>query len=311
MREEQPLPPYGACLLGSFNLTKYVTPVGSFDEAGYADDIAVVVRAMDNIIDRTIYPLPQQEEEAKDKRRMGLGVTGLANAAEMLGYQYGSDEFMKFTSRVLETLRDEAYSTSADLAAEKGSFPLYQHDYYTVGNFFKTLPDWLQSKIKTLGIRNSHLTSIAPTGTISLTADNVSSGIEPPFSLYYDRTIQLFDGAKTERVEDYAYRYGVSGKTANEISAQDHLKVLALAQQYIDSACSKTCNVGDHVTFDEFKTLYYDAWKAGCKGITTFRQAGLRYGVLNEVKPEVANDNATEGAEACFIDPLTGQKECG
>ena len=307
---EQPLPPYGACLLGSFNLTKYVLSTG-FDEAGYADDIAVVVRAMDNIIDRTIYPLPEQEEEAKDKRRMGLGVTGLANAAEMLGYQYGSDEFMKFTSRVLETLRDEAYSTSADLAAEKGSFPLYQHDYYTVGNFFKTLPDWVQSKIRSQGIRNSHLTSIAPTGTISLTADNVSSGIEPPFSLFYDRTIQLFDGAKTERVEDYAYRYGVSGKTANEISAQDHLKVLALAQRYIDSACSKTCNVGDHVTFDEFKTLYYDAWKAGCKGITTFRQAGLRYGVLNEVKPEVANDNATEGAEACFIDPLTGQKECG
>jgi len=307
---EQPLPPYGACLLGSFNLTKYVLSTG-FDEATYADDIAVVVRAMDNIIDRTIYPLPEQEEEAKDKRRMGLGVTGLANAAEMLGYSYGSDEFMKFTSRVLETLRDEAYSTSADLAAEKGSFPLYQHDYYTVGNFFKTLPDWVQSKIKAQGIRNSHLTSIAPTGTISLTADNVSSGIEPPFSLFYDRTIQLFDGAKTERVEDYAYRYGVSGKTANEISAQDHLKVLALAQRYIDSACSKTCNVGDHVTFDEFKTLYYDAWKAGCKGITTFRQAGLRYGVLNEVKPEVANDNATEGAEACFIDPLTGQKECG
>ena len=311
MREEQPLPPYGACLLGSFNLTKYVTPVGSFDEAGYADDIAVVVRAMDNIIDRTIYPLPQQEEEAKDKRRMGLGVTGLANAAEMLGYMYATDEFLEFTVRVLEMLRDEAYSTSADLAAEKGSFPLYQHDYYTVGNFFKTLPDWLQSKIKTLGIRNSHLTSIAPTGTISLTADNVSSGIEPPFSLYYDRTIQLFDGAKTERVEDYAYRHGVSGLTANEISAKDHLKVLSTAQKYIDSACSKTCNVGDHVSFDEFKTLYYDAWKAGCKGITTFRAAGKRYGVLNEIKPDVANDNATEGAEACFIDPLTGQKECG
>ena len=215
---------------------------------------------------------------------------------------------MDFTSMVLETLRDEAYSTSADLAEEKGSFPLYQRDFHLAGKFIKRLPQWLQDKIAEKGIRNSHLTSIAPTGTISLTADNVSSGIEPPFSLYYDRTIQQFDGAKTERVEDYAYRHGVSGKTANEIAAEDHLKVLALTQQYIDSAVSKTCNVGDHVTYDEFKTLYYDAWKAGCKGITTFRAAGKRYGILNEVKPESANDNETEGAEACYIDPETGMR---
>ena len=273
---EQPLPPYGACLLGSFNLPKYVVDKANFDDLQFMEDIKVTVRAMDNVIDRTIYPLEEQEHEAKDKRRMGLGVTGLANAAEMLGHSYGSKEFMDFTSMVLETLRDEAYSTSADLAEEKGSFPLYQRDFHLAGKFIKTLPQWLQDKIAEKGIRNSHLTSIAPTGTISLTADNVSSGIEPPFSLYYDRTIQQFDGAKTERVEDYAYRHGVSGKTANEIAAEDHLKVLALTQQYIDSAVSKTCNVGDHVTYDEFKTLYYDAWKAGCKGITTFRAAGKR-----------------------------------
>ena len=308
---EQPLPPYGACLLGSFNLTKYVDMANNrFKDEQFLDDIRVVVRAMDNVIDRTIYPLPAQEQEAKDKRRMGLGVTGLANAAEMLGYPYASKEFMAFTEEVLTMLRDEAYSTSADLAEEKGSLPLYD-TFYTQGNFIKTLPEWLWHKIKAQGIRNSHLTSIAPTGTISLTADNVSSGIEPPFSLYYDRTIQGFDGASVERVEDYAYRHGVSGRTANEISAQEHLEVLSLVQKFVDSAVSKTCTVGDPVTYDEFKTLYYDAWKAGCKGITTFRASGLRYGILNEVKPESANDNETEGkAEACFIDPETGMRSC-
>ena len=304
---EQCLPPYGACLLGSFNLTKYVnTDEKAFDYDTFKQDIHVVVRAMDNVIDRTIYPLPQQKEEAKNKRRMGLGVTGLANAAEMMGMPYATDEFMGFTETVLAMLRDETYSASADLAAEKGSFPLYDWDKYTSGNFIKTLPDWLQQKIESQGMRNSHLTSIAPTGTISLTADNVSSGIEPPFSLYYDRTIQGFDGATVERVEDYAYRHGVAGRTANSITAQEHLSVLALAQKFIDSAVSKTCNVGDQVTYDEFKTLYYDAWKAGCKGITTFRAAGKRFGILNE-----ANDNEEpEKAEACYIDPETGQKSC-
>ena len=129
--------------------------------------------------------------------------------------------------------------------------------------------------------------------------------------MYYDRTIQQFDGAKTERVEDYAYRHGVEGKTANEIAAEDHLKVLALTQQYIDSAVSKTCNVGDHVTYDEFKTLYYDAWKAGCKGVSRPSGQLAKNGyILNEVKPESANDNETEGAEPCYIDPETGMRSC-
>ena len=301
---EQPLPPFGACLLGSFNLTKYVLD-GKMDYGLFVNDIYTVVRAMDNIIDRTIYPLPEQEREAKNKRRMGLGVTGLANAAEMCGFPYASEQFMEFTTTVLKTLRDHCYSASADLASEKGSFPLYDEYHYMKGKYIQTLPDWVQEKIKTQGIRNSHLTSIAPTGTISLTADNVSSGIEPPFSLYYDRTIQQFDGHQVERVEDYAYRQGVSGRTANEISAKEHLSVLALVSKYIDSAVSKTCNVGDNVTYEEFKTLYFDAWKAGCKGITTFRAAGKRYGILNEVK----NDNENN-AEACFIDPDTGLKSC-
>ena len=163
---------------------------------------------------------------------------------------------MEFTDAILSTLRDYTYSASTDLAAEKGAFPLYDEEKYMKSRFVQTLPDWVKDKIKTNGIRNSHLTSIAPTGTISLTADNVSSGIEPPFALFFDRTIQQFDGHQVERVEDYAYRHGVHGRTANQISAQDHLAVLALTSQYADAAVSKTCNVGDNVTYDEFKELY-------------------------------------------------------
>jgi ribonucleoside-diphosphate reductase alpha chain len=299
---EQPLPAYGACLLGSFNLPKYVHNK-SFDFGLFTGDISNVVRAMDNVVDRTIYPLPEQKQEALNKRRMGLGITGLANAAEMCDMPYASKKFMKFATEVLTTLRDYTYAASSTLAQEKGSFPLYDSHKYTSGEFFKTLSPWVQDQIKEHGIRNSHLTSIAPTGTISLTADNVSSGIEPPFSLFYDRTIQEFDGHQIQRVEDYAYSQGVSGRTANEISAEEHLSVLALVSKYIDSSVSKTCNVGNDVDYDQFKDLYYNAWKQGCKGITTFRAEGKRYGILNEVKEEVQ-------AEACFIDPMTGQKTC-
>jgi ribonucleoside-diphosphate reductase alpha chain len=300
---EQPLPPYGACLLGSFNLVKYVQD-GEFDFEQFKADIPVVVRAMDNVVDRTIYPLWQQRTEAFNKRRMGLGITGLANAGEMIGKAYASPEFLEFAEQILITLRDYTYASSADLAGEKGPFPLFDFDEYLEAPFVQTLPVWVLEKISENGIRNSHLTSIAPTGTISLVADNVSSGIEPPFMLYYDRSITQFDGTQVERVEDYAYSLGVSGRTANEISAQEHLMVLALAAKYVDSAVSKTCNVGDDVTYDEFKDLYLNAWKLGCKGITTFRAAGKRYGVLNAPKEEVNN------AEACYFDPETGQKSC-
>jgi len=302
---EQPLPPYGACLLGSFNLTKYVDD-RSFDWDQYKADIHTVVRAMDNVVDRTSYPLPEQKSEAENKRRMGLGVTGMANAGELLGYPYATPTFMEWAEKALKMLRDECYTASALLAQEKGAFPLYDKDKYTQGRFFKTLPKKVRELIEEHGLRNSHLTSIAPTGTISLTADNVSSGIEPPYSLYYDRTIQQFDGHQIERVEDYAYNQGVSGRTANEITADEHVDVLCLASRYVDSAVSKTCNVGDDVTYDEFKQLYYKAWKGGCKGITTFRASGKRFGILNEVKP----DKEEPKAEACFIDPDTGQKSC-
>ena len=318
---EQPLPAHGACLLGSFNLTKYVDGE-RFDFTQFKKDIPHIIRAMDNVIDRTIYPLKAQSDEAKNKRRMGLGVTGLANAGEMLGHPYGSEGFMSWAEKVFACLRDNAYRASAALAAEKGAFPLYREQYLK-GNFIRTLPASVKKEIRKHGIRNSHLTSIAPTGTISLVSDNVSGGIEPVFSHYYDRTIQTFEGPKVERVSDYAYARGVEGRKADDITVLEHLEVLALAQHYVDSACSKTCNVGNDVTYEEFKDVYYKAWEMGCKGITTFRAAGKRYGILQTVESEeeekgqvesVAQEVGTEedanGATACFIDPTTGQREC-
>ena len=306
---EQPLPPYGACLLGSFNLVKYIkyeagphyesTPF--FDWQQFKDDIPHVVRGMDNVIDRTIYPLKEQSDEAKNKRRMGLGVTGLANAGELLGYNYATEGFLEWAEEVFKCLRNSTYRASLELAKEKGPFPAYR-DAWMKGGFAKTLPYKLRKGIKQHGIRNSHLTSIAPTGTISLVADNVSSGIEPVFSHFYERTINTPDGVRKEKVEDYAYRQGASGRTADDISVQEHLNVLLLAQHYVDSACSKTCNVGEDVTYEEFKQVYLDAWKGGAKGATTFRAAGKRYGILKAVHEE--------DIEACFIDITTGQKEC-
>ena len=314
---EQPLPPYGACLLGSFNLTKYIVEdlQNTFDFTQFKADIPEVVRAMDNVIDRTIYPLKQQSDEAKDKRRMGLGVTGLANAGEMLGLPYASDEFMDWAEKVFACLRDNCYKASALLAKEKGPFPLYREEYLK-SNFVRSLPQSVKKLIREHGIRNSHLTSIAPTGTISLVADNVSGGIEPVFSHYYDRTIQTFEGPKVERVEDYAYAKGVEGKTANETTVQEHLSVLLLAQHYVDSACSKTCNVGDDVGYEEFKQVYVDAWKGGAKGCTTFRLSGKRYGVLTTVEEEKKDTTEIQPiqeedkVEACFVDPQTGIREC-
>ena len=317
---EQPLPPQGACLLGSFNLVKYLdgdTGNYTFNFTQFKKDIPQVVRAMDNIVDRTIYPLKEQSDEAKAKRRMGLGVTALANAGELLGYPYASKEFLNWAEKVFACLRDNCYKASAMLAKEKGAFPMYRPEYLK-SNFIRTLPASVKKDIREYGIRNSHLTSIAPTGTISLVADNVTGGIEPVFSHYYDRTIQTFEGPRIERVEDYAYARGVEGRTSSDISVQDHLAVLLLSQHYVDSACSKTCNVGDDVSYEEFKQVYVDAWKGGAKGCTTFRVSGKRFGIFNETVEEeekVSSENEEmaqeEGkVEACFIDPLTGQKEC-
>lgn len=303
---EQPLPPYGACLLGSFNMVKYLKEE-TFDWEGFEDDIPVVVRAMDNIYERTNFPLKEQEREAKDKRRMGLGVTGMANAGEGLGYEYGSNKYLKWQDRVLRTLANDSYKASALIAKDKGSFPLYTEEFLD-SKFVKRLRPDVQDLIKINGIRNSHLTSIAPTGTISLSADNISSGIEPVFSHAYDRTIINDEGgADVTTITDYGYReLNVKGKTADECTADEHLNVLIHATKWVDSAVSKTLNVGDIVTWDEFKDIYVKAWKGGCKGCTTFRAAGERYGILNKVDTE---PEAEEGG-ACYIDLKTGKKQC-
>ena len=317
---EQPLPAYGACLLGSFNLTKYLEKEKKgyvFNFKQFKSDIKPVVQAMDNVVDRTIYPLKAQEDEAKNKRRMGLGVTGMANAGEMLGYPYASKEFMTWAEKIFACLRDNCYKASAMLAKEKGAFPLFRREYLK-SNYIRSLPASVQSLIREHGIRNSHLTSIAPTGTISIIGDNVSGGIEPVYSHKYDRTIQTFDGPIVETVEDYAYSHGVEGRTADSISVNDHLEVLLLAQHYIDSACSKTCNVSGDVDYDSFKQVYVNAWKGGAKGCTTFRIDGKRFGIFNETveeKEKVSGEAETvaqeeDKVEACFIDPATGIREC-
>jgi ribonucleoside-diphosphate reductase alpha chain len=306
---EQPLPPFGACLLGSFNLVKYVDGE-RFNFEMFKDDIPHVVRAMDNVIDRTKYPLKEQENEAKQKRRMGLGITGLANAISMCGYSYGDDHSLRLTRKIVKTLALECISASSDLAAEKGSFPLLDIDKWLDSGYAKKLPDDLRMKIKEQGLRNSHLTSIAPTGTISFTADNVSSGIEPVFAYEVNRTVQTENGAEIVLLKDYAYNYhGVRDKTADELTVDNHLDMQIAVQPWIDSAVSKTINVGENVSFDEFKDVYMKAWKGKLKGVTTFRLSGKRYGILNKVEPDNKIETESDGA-ACFYDPETGKKEC-
>lgn len=315
---EQPLPPYGACLLGSFNLVKYIFKDGAgryaFDWDQYREDIPQVVRAMDNVVDRAIYPLPQQKQEAKDKRRMGLGITGLANAAEALGHEYGSPAFLAFEAEVLDTLRDESYLASAHIAKVKGSFPKFYKDKYLQGQFIKTLREDVRDAIAKYGIRNSHLTSIAPTGTISLCADNVSSGIEPVFAYSFDRTVIEFSGPRVETVEDYGARvFGVRGKACSRVTVQEHVAALTVAAQRVDSAVSKTCNVPSDISWEDFKNVYVSAWEGGAKGCTTFRLGGKRSGILvvkdDGGEPE-ADAPAEEPASQCRIDPATGRREC-
>lgn len=307
---EQPLPPYGACLLGSSNLTQYVRINGSrfLDLEALAADLPGIVRAMDNVVDVASYPLPQQEAEAKNKRRIGIGVTGAANAIEALGYSYGSDAFIGTLRDTLRVIRDESYRASIRLAEEKGAFPLFDKEQYLDGNFVATLPDDIRDGIAKHGIRNSHLTSIAPTGTISLTADNISSGIEPVFSYHQEREIINEDGVSKRVVElvDYGLeQFGTEGRVADDLSPEEHIAVLCASQEFVDSSISKTCNVGDDVTFERFKNLYRMAYDGGAKGCTTFRAAGKRFGVIRSL-----DGPSTKPGDACYIDPNTGAKTC-
>lgn len=321
---EQMLPPYGACLLGSFNLVKYAYQEENddwgFDYTQFKADIRSAVRAMDSVIDKTIYPLPQQEVEAKSKRRMGLGLTGVANCIETVwDTPYGTPAFLQALESILKVLRNVAYRTSIQLAKEKGAFPLYDPKYLE-GQFIRSLPQDIRDEISSFGIRNSHLLSIAPTGTISLTADNVSSSIEPVFTHRYTRTLRDFDGTRDEEVTDFAYReWGIKGRTADQVSPEDHVKVLNLASRYVDSAVSKTCNIGSDVTWEEFKNVYIQAYEGGASGCTTFRSAGKRYGILNTVDEpagtgvpddEVRSEVDTGDGQACYFDPETGRRSC-
>lgn len=303
---EQPLPPFGACLLGSFNLVKYVSGT-SFDWATFRQDIRYVVRAMDRVCDVSLYPLPAQEDEAQSKRRMGLGVTGLSNAAEGIAGRgcYGSAGFLCLQAAIQDVLRDESYKASVELARERGAFPLFNADKYIQGKFIQTLPPDLVADIRKYGIRNSHLTSIAPTGTISMTADNVSSGIEPVFSLRGSRKVNMATGPVEIEFNDYGLQnFGVEGKTCDQVTLQEHLDVLICASKRVDSAVSKTCNVPPNTPWADFKKLYFDAWDGGAKGCTTFNVGGKRMGILT-----AANDNNDE-PKACTYDPATGTRSC-
>lgn len=303
---EQPLPPDGACLLGSFNLVKYLRAVGEndyeFDYDQLVNDIPHVVRAMDNVIDRAAYPLFEQEREAKNKRRMGLGVTGVANAIEALGFPYGSKGFCVRLEAILATIAIHAYKASCHLAAEKGHCPAWNMSYVEAPFLARPEFDEVCELIGKHGIRNSHLLSIAPTGTISLCADNVSSGIEPVFSYEADRVYIGPDGPRTVTVRDYGVEHlGVQGKRSKDVTLDEHLAVLASASRWVDSAVSKTTNLTGDVPWEEFKDLYLRAWRTGVKGCTVYNVDGKRNAVLT---------STDDDASACRLDTETGRREC-
>jgi ribonucleoside-diphosphate reductase alpha chain len=302
---EQPLPPYGCCDLGSIDLTHFVkapfTERATFDFAGFGEVVTVATRMLDNVLDVTHWPIPQQKAEAMAKRRVGLGFTGLGDALIMLRLRYDRAEARTMAAKISECMRDHAYAASVELARERGPFPLFNADLYlTGGNFASRLPADLKAKIRAHGLRNSHLLSIAPTGTISLAfADNASNGIEPPFSWMYTRKKRMADGTwKEYAVEDHAWRLykhlgGDMAKlpdyfvTALEISAQAHKDMVAAVAPFIDTSISKTVNVPEDYPYADFEDLYLSAWRAGLKGLATYRPNSVLGSVLS-VEPSGA-----------------------
>ncbi len=298
---EQPLPPYGACLLGSINLARLVEHPfredAALNEIELARLTATAVRFLDNVIDVSRFPLTDQEVEAKAKRRIGLGVTGLADALIFCRTTYGSPASITLIERWLRIVRDAAYRASAELAAEKAPFPLFDRDAYLAAPNIMALPADIREAIATHGIRNGLLTSIAPTGTISLFADNVSSGIEPCFAFTYKRRVLMPDGSKREEtVSDYAYRkfrslFGEDAVlpeyfvTAQTLTPADHLAVQAAAQGFVDSSISKTINCPPGISFEDFKDVYRAAYEDGCKGCTTYRPNAVTGSVLFTDEP--------------------------
>ena len=311
---EQPLPPYGACLLGSLNLTKFVKAPFTgkaeikFKELRAATKIAV--RLLDNVIDISNYPLESQKQEASLKRRMGIGITGLADLFIFMGIKYGSNASVDLAEKMMQTITYAAYESSVELAKEKGSFSLFDAEKYTQSEFIKTLPQKLQDNIREHGIRNSHLTSVAPTGTISLFAGNVSSGLEPVFSFHYKRKIQNANENDVSEVEieDYAYKKYLKFLDAKEVTDKklpsyfvasddieplEHLGIQSALQKYVDSSISKTINIPEDYPFEKFKDVYMQAYEKGCKGCTTFRPSKLISGILvkKEEKKEEPKKN--------------------
>jgi ribonucleoside-diphosphate reductase alpha chain len=286
---EEFLPSYGCCCLGSIDLTRFVkdpfAKTAAFDFEAFGRIVAVAVRMLDNVLTLTPWPLKQQDEESKAKRRVGLGFTGLGDALAMLRLRYDTADARAMAARVSEFMRDRAYSASIELAEERGAFPMFnQHLYLSGGNFASRLPAELKERIRSHGIRNSHLLAIAPTGTISLAfADNASNGIEPPFSWTYTRKKRMADGTHKEfRVEDHAWRlyrhlHGEEAKlpdyfvTALEISADAHQAMVAAVAPLIDTSISKTVNVAEDYPYADFEGLYLAAWKSGLKGLATYR----------------------------------------
>lgn len=317
---EQPLPPYGCCDLGPIILTRFVLhPFGfngvpDFDFGAFAKSVATQVRALDNVLDLTFWPLPQQQAESAAKRRIGVGFTGLGNALAMLCLRYDAPEGREMAARIAVCMRDAAYAASVALAREKGAFPRFDAEgYLATGTFASRLPDALQQAIRANGIRNSHLLSIAPTGTVSLAfADNASNGIEPSFSWMYRRKKRESDGSTTDyAVEDHAWRlyrelggnvdklpaYFVS---ALEMSADGHIAMMQAVQPFVDTAISKTVNVPADYAYDDFKNLYQQAWRARLKGLATYRPNAI----LGSVLEVHANPEAISAAAAATADPM-------
>jgi ribonucleoside-diphosphate reductase alpha chain len=304
---EQPLPPYGACLLGSMNLTRFIlnpfTKDAAFDYDSFDKYVRIAIRMMDNVVDVSNFPLPEQEAEAKAKRRLGLGITGLADALLMMWMTYGEDDAVRFTEKISKKLFEAAYDASCDLAEEKGSFPMFDAEKFLApGTAASKLPKAIQDRIRKTGIRNSHTTSIAPTGTISLYAGNVSSGIEPVFAYEYTRKVLQKDGTKTEElVQDYAVDafWEFMGEHGSQhpgdlpdhfVSAQTlaplaHVRMQAAAQKWVDSSISKTINCPEDISFEDFVEVYMLAYESGCKGCTTYRPNDVTGSVLS-VEPK-------------------------
>ena len=317
---EQPLPPYGACLLGSINLARLVEAPfergAQLSAAALQDLVATAVRMMDNVVDASNFPLEAQALEARNKRRIGLGVTGLADALLMLGLRYGSEAAARQTEDWLHAIARAAYLASVQLAKEKGVFPLFEADPYLASGAMQGMDEDVRAEIATHGIRNALLTSIAPTGTISLYAGNVSSGIEPVFAYAYTRKVLQKDGSRSEEeVVDYAVQmwrdkfgdadlpdYFVNAQT---LAPKDHVKMQAAAQKWVDSSISKTINCPEDISFEAFKEVYSAAYESGCKGCTTYRPNAVTGSVLSVSESSETTPETDQGAEVIYMsEPL-------